>query len=354
MLWRRRKVLIGCTAAAALASIVISLLLPNYYQAETRFLALSPDQSSPETLFGTTGMKPQLYGNMNDIDRLLAIAESNELVNFLVDTFNLYDHYEIERDKPKAAVSVRRKFFGLYEVTKTPRDAIMIEVEDKVPTMAADLANAARERIDFLSRRIIKDAQRQNVGALMGEIKSKESQLLVIGDSLQTLRDYYKIYDLETQQEVLSTQIAEVERDINNTTARIGAFRGSSIQGGRDSIAKLGIALTGLRQSRISLDSQLQRMSSGMSPLMNLRETRANLSRNLNDDTERLKQYEAALRSQQPSIAVLETAREPEIKSRPKRSFIVIGATFVTFILALFGILLIETGKQYPWRDILE
>jgi len=352
-LWRWRWPVIIATGVAFFGAIALSLLMKVYFKGETRFLALSPDQSAPETLFGTTGMKPQLYGNMNDIDRLLAVAESNELADRLIDSFQLYAHYDIDPEKPKASILVRRKFFGLYEVTKTPKDAIMIEVEDEDPAMAAALANAAREEVDRISRMIIKDAQRKNIQALESEIRSKQALLARAGDSLRRLRTAYQIYDIETQTEVLSTELSGLQQQLATVNARIKAYERSRVRGARDSIAKLEVTVEGLEQARVSLDSQLVKLNEGRTPIQNLRENRAILSRNLNDDDERLQQFQTALRSTQPTIALLEAAQVPEIKSRPKRSFIVVGATFATFIFAVLAALLIDNGRRYRWREIL-
>lgn len=350
--WQGRRTILYLVGAALLVAAVASLLLPTYYKGETRFLALSPDQLAPETLFGTTGTKPQVYGNMNDIDRLLAIAESNELIDFLVQEFDLFTHYDIDPAKPKAAVMVRKKLLGLYEVTKTPKDAILLQIEDKDPEMAAKLANAARARIDYINRHIVKAAQQQNSEAIRGEIANKEALMQQYSDSLQNLRERYKIYDIVTQQEVLSTEAASLEQKLASTGARLGAYRQRSGRAAQDSVAKLSIQVEGLRQAKIKLDSQLVQLNKGMVPIENLNISRIELGRNLNDDKERLQQFDAALRSAQPSIALLETAQVPQIKSRPVRSLIVVGAGFLSGIFAVLLVLLRDSSRRYAWQEI--
>jgi uncharacterized protein involved in exopolysaccharide biosynthesis len=39
-------------------------------------------------------------------------------------------------------------------------------------------------------------------------------------------------------------------------------------------------------------------------------------------------------------------------KSRPKRSLIVLGLSFLAFILSCLGVLLMEATKEVNWRDI--
>lgn len=353
-IWQGRKTILYLLIFALILAVVSSLLLPNYYKGETRFLALSPDQLAPETLFGTTGTKPQVYGNMNDIDRLLAIAESNELIDYLIQKFDLFTHYAIDPQKPKAAVLVRKKLLSLYEVTKTPKDAILLEIEDKEPEMAAALANAARDQIDAINRNIIKAAQQQNSEALKNEIANKQDLMRQYSDSLQSLRERYGIYDITTQQEVLSTEAANLDQQLASAGARLSAYKQRSGRVAQDSIAKLGIQLQGLKQAKIKLDSQLVQLNEGMVPIENLDISRIELGRNLNKDEERLQQFEAALRSRQPSIALLETAQIPQIKSSPHRSLIVLGTGFLSGIFAIFLVLLLDSGRRYAWKDIFK
>jgi tyrosine-protein kinase Etk/Wzc len=118
ILYRWRKQLIYLCLAAGLGTALISLLMPNYFKATTLFLAASPDRISPDTYFPRGAIKTFYYGNDEDIDRIITIAESNELVDYLVDSFNLYQHYGINPDIPKAPDRVERRFRKLYEIKK--------------------------------------------------------------------------------------------------------------------------------------------------------------------------------------------------------------------------------------------
>src|SRR5690606_37684671 len=102
----KKAILYLCLAAGVVAAIVV-LLVPVYYQATTIFFVASPDQSSPELMFGTSLAEPELYGDESDIDRLLTISESNELVEYLIDSFQLYQHYRIDTANVKAPYYVK-------------------------------------------------------------------------------------------------------------------------------------------------------------------------------------------------------------------------------------------------------
>jgi tyrosine-protein kinase Etk/Wzc len=110
-LYHRRRFIIYTCIAAGVLTAGISLLLPNYYRSTTVFLAGSPDQANPQLLFSQGTREAGYYGTENDIDRILTLAESNELIYFLVDSFQLYEHYKINKDRPKASFKVEGRVF---------------------------------------------------------------------------------------------------------------------------------------------------------------------------------------------------------------------------------------------------
>lgn len=96
-----KKVIIGVCLVVGLGSVIIVLFLLEYYQLIIVFFVISLDQVILELFFGDGMIVLELYGNENDIDCLLIISESNELIDFLVDFFNFYMYYDIDQDSFK-------------------------------------------------------------------------------------------------------------------------------------------------------------------------------------------------------------------------------------------------------------
>ena len=67
-----------------IGTAAISLLLSNYYESTTTFYANSIDQAKPGQIFGTSTRDIEFYGDDRDNDRLLTIAESNDLKNYMI------------------------------------------------------------------------------------------------------------------------------------------------------------------------------------------------------------------------------------------------------------------------------
>ena len=160
----KKPILITCLLAGVGSSILV-LLLPVYYKASTTFIVASPDQAKPELLFSQGNLKPEFFGNANDIDRVLTIAESNELVDFLVDSFHLYERYDINPESAKGPYYVKLAFFDRFEIIKTKRDAIQLTVEDQDPDIAAAMAKSAREQIGHITERLLKQSQQKTIEA---------------------------------------------------------------------------------------------------------------------------------------------------------------------------------------------
>jgi len=89
-LWQWRTPIVLVTAAGTIMAIIIALLLPEYFTGRTSFLAISPDQVSIDGVFGNNSNRMQFYGTGDDIDRVMAVAESDALVDYMVDAFKLY------------------------------------------------------------------------------------------------------------------------------------------------------------------------------------------------------------------------------------------------------------------------
>ena len=351
-LWRWRKQIVLTTAAGAVLAIVISLLLPNEYLGRTAFIALSPEQASIEGTFGASGRAPLVYGTSDDLDRLLSVAESDELIDFMVDSFNLYRVYDIDSTKQKAPITVRREFLSNYEVERNQRDVVELSILDREPERAAEMVTAARNRIDAINLALIRGTQLRNSSSLREQIGQAEAALMSLNERSGELRDRYGVYNTEAQSEALSTQLTTAQAELSATAARLAAFRRRGGAGARDSIAKLEVQLAGLRSARSVLDSQLVNLNSSIGLIDNLEEERDRLAQQLSYDRIRLGQFETVLGADQRTIEVVEESKVPVAKAKPVRWLIVVGATLVTFLLAVLGVLLIDSGRRYDWAAI--
>ncbi|NUN98981.1 MAG: hypothetical protein HUU01_00035 [Saprospiraceae bacterium] len=350
-LFKWRKPIFYTCLAAGVGTAIISLLLPTYYKATTIFLAASPDQAKPELMFGEGELEAEFYGNENDIDRIFTIAESSELADYLIDTFDLYTHYDIDPNGAKAPYKVREAFFDLYEVTKTKRDAIELTIEDTDKVLAAKIANAARDRIDAIVQKLMKEAHSKTINAYKSSIIQKQQQLLVISDSLNHLRSAYGVYNADAQIESIMAQLYGTQAMLVRDKGKLEVLeKAPGIR--RDTITFMRAKVTGMEAEVKSLEEKVKNINDGMPKISIWEKQYWDANTALGNNRVRLKQFEAAFESDIPSIILVEKAHEPLIKSRPKRSLIVIAAVVIAFFFSIAGVLLIDAYQGTNWRQV--
>jgi tyrosine-protein kinase Etk/Wzc len=360
-----RKILRNVCLLALVGSVGISLLLDNYYRATTICYPASPQLANPELMFGNTGLATEYFGNDRDLDRIAEIANSNELVDHLVNKFSLYSHYEIDSTGDDGAYKVRKRFRKLYVAQKNSNDALEISVEDTDPKLAADLANTALNWVDSIARSMTRVPQGRIMLAFEDNIGRKRTELDHLGDTLRRLQDRYGIYDPKTQGEQLAEQLARAESDLIKNKARLEALEGDpSIP--RDTIAYLKANVSAADRIRRQLMSggaasgnsdasllTVQNFNEGLAPVSVVRDLHSQGSKQLSFDVERYNQIKAAYNSRVSAVHVVERAEPPLRKHRPVRSLIVIASLVAAFVFTLLAAVIADTYREVDWKNIL-
>ncbi len=351
-IWHWRKRIAQVVAFSVLISVGVSFFLHDYYKSTTVFYAASPDLFKPEQLFG--GSKSvDYYGTDADIDRLLTIAKSNELVEYMVRKFNLYTHYDIDSTKKKAPFKMKEAFFSLYEVQKSKYDAIELSVEDVNAAFSAEMANEARNKIDEIAQNLIKSSQKKLMESVQQDIVDRQRDLVVLGDSLSGLRKKYGIYDLSSG-EVLAGKVAEAESNFSRNKAKLTSLeKEPGVK--RDTIAMIRANLRGYEEELHELTSDssksnfnIKRFNEGISLVTVVSQMHGAARDQLSRDVNRIGELKAAYDNKISATHLIETATEPVQKERPKRSIIVLVSALAAFLFSCIGVLLLEKYKDLP------
>lgn len=351
ILFKWKKFIIVTVGAAAIISAIVSLVLPVYYKATTVFYAASPDLAVPESIFGNSSQAPKYYGTESDINRLMSIANSNELANFMIDSFNLYQHYDITPRSSKEAHAVRLKFKKHFKALKTKYDAIELSVEDRDKELAARMANAAREFINLMGQQLIKAGQEKILRTYIDNIQSKEQGLQILNDSLQKVRETYGVYNHLAQTEVMTEMISKAEAKLFNSQAKLDALKNN--RHFKDSVAILKANIAGYEHELDLLRKRLDTFNLGMTKVETMKSAQSEIIEKLSEDKERYKQLKAAYESEFPAVLLMEPATIPLIKERPKRMIIVTVSTIAALVFSVLGVVVFETYKNTDWQQIL-
>ncbi|MGK0388286.1 MAG: tyrosine-protein kinase Etk/Wzc [Maribacter sp.] len=347
-IFKWKKPIITTCLAIGIITAAISLLLPNYYEASTTFYAASPSLQSPNL-----GEKElQFYGTGEDMDRLVQASKSNELFNSMVQEFDLYQHYDIDTSDIKAKAKLRERFNKYFSVIKNERDAIILSIEDQDRELSAKMANAARDKINDIANGLIRGSQADIIKSYEKQISEKIKSLAIISDSLSILRDRYGIFDADYQKKVIGTQMPVLQSDIASEKARLEVYEKRSK---RDSINAISTRIIGLegKLKALNVGKNGLDISTGISLIGQLSKTEETIIEELGDDQATYEKYKSSFSIPKPALFVQDFAETPVIKSRPKRSFLVIGITFLTFLFSLLGVLVFEYNRDVDWKSIV-
>ncbi len=180
------KTIIVVVGIAAVGSAIISLLLPAYFTSSTLFQVSNPHMMDRGALFSEELKNPvYLFGGKGDTDRILTLAESRTLYNSVVEKFDLYNHYEVDQEDPQKAYWVAQALSDHYKILKTAEGMMQVEVIDKDPELAANMANFITKSLDTLNKRIITEKKVGLSELYEKEIAENKAKVEQLSDSLK-------------------------------------------------------------------------------------------------------------------------------------------------------------------------
>ncbi len=147
------------------------------------------------------------FGEEESTEQLLQVLNSDMIQDSIVNIFDLYNHYEISQEDPYSKTWMNLAFDENVNFKKTPYNSIKIEVLDKDPKLASDMANKFLDLVDVAIKEI--KSQRSEKALFICEERkaSLENLMKQVNDSLNLLRDKGVIYG-EVQVERLTEQYA--------------------------------------------------------------------------------------------------------------------------------------------------
>jgi tyrosine-protein kinase Etk/Wzc len=359
VLYRWRRFIVGVTSVMAVASVIISLLLPNWFKASSRLLLpASASGGIASALLGDISSAAQslLGGGGGDYVRYMAILNSRAIMDDVVRTFDLITVYELEEEEfpveeARAALADNVEF-----VVDQDYDFFSVEVLDKDPQRAADMSNYFVQKLEEVNNQLSKQTA-GNFRAYVEERydmagQAREAML----DSLAAFQREYGVIDLEAQTEAFYTQLAAMRADAVQLEIQLASlkaqFGGSNRQ--VQNLEALVTAANAQYDAALAGSEAVLPVSQSVAPDMVRDYLQLTLERTIQ---ERILELVAPMLEQarfeeertSQALQVVDAAVAPVEKFKPKRSIICIAATLSGFILAvLFALVMDWWRRSYP------
>ena len=349
---RRRWLVIGVTVGVALASVVVSLLLPNWYRAEARVML--PTSTGGGALGAILGdLDPTaaslLGGPSGDYVRYMAILTSGTMADSLIDEFNLMDEYDTRHSKyPRLQTRKELESNIQFEVDRE-FDFLQINVLNRSPEKAAEMANFIVSQLNRLNARMVSE----NAATYRSFVQRRYDATIASLDSAMTvLKEYqekYGVIELEQQAEAFFSLLAEYQAAALVAEVEYEAL---VLDFGQDN-PTVKSALNRVRSARQKEKELLEGGGALMPvPMTDVPEVGYGYAQAMREVLihEKLIEFarpllEQAIFEEQkvtPAVQVLDRALVPEKKARPKRMIIVAASTMSAFILVILYILALD------------
>jgi tyrosine-protein kinase Etk/Wzc len=157
----------------------------------------------------------------------------------------------------------------------------------------------------------------------------------------------------------MGTTIAKKETSLTGNKGRLKIYQEQSTPNA-DTIMNLKANIRGL-EDEITMLTDVQSPSSftlakfnnGVSKVEILQQLHLQARNRLSYDLERFNQLQNTLESDITSLILVETGQVPIVKSRPRRSLIVIASILAALLLGTITALLLDNYRNVNWKEIL-
>jgi uncharacterized protein involved in exopolysaccharide biosynthesis len=353
-LGEEKKTVFSIVVICLIIGLAKSLLMVNIYTARTVIIPPQRNQSSAISALASLGGVASLAGGAlgikNPSEMYVAFMQSETLQNNLIEQLKLRAVYKTE-----TLADTRKVLMANIKITVDKKaDLISLEVDDKSPVFAAQLANAFVEELrKLLGNLAVTEAQERRLFLEKLIAKTKESLAIAELASIKS-QETSGILSLDTQTASALRVAAELRAQITLREVQLQTMSSyaSAQNSGRQ---KLLAELSALRSQLSKLEQgtdQKQTDNKSANALANLRAFREVKYQEAVLET-LIKQYELARveeAKEGPLLQQLDVARPPEKKSKPQRTLIVIMSAFLGLILGLV-VAFSKRGLRIAARD---
>jgi uncharacterized protein involved in exopolysaccharide biosynthesis len=302
--YKKRWPIIIITTIGAIVSIVVSLLTSS---ASVSKSLLSNDMKGDFMAFG----------DEEETEQLLQILNSNDIVNYIVDKYDLVKHYDIDSTSKFMKTELYKTFSDNISFRKTKLQSIEIQVFDTDPQYASDIGNDISLYADSVMNKIRKKRAWDALLIVEWEYKKLNKQIQEMSDSLSKLNKL-GVLDYTEQVTSYSSGLAE-------------------------GIATGKISASGIRylENKLSRLEKYGHVSLEISDFINFEQER------LSDLKGKWVQAGVEYAQNLSYVYIVNKALPAEKKSKPVRWLIVSMSTISVFLFALLLVGFIDFFKKF-------
>jgi uncharacterized protein involved in exopolysaccharide biosynthesis len=351
VLYKHWKLVIVFPFVVAVLVALYSLTLPNHFKASTTVFVHSSGgkMSSLLSSIPLAGMLGGIGGNSSS-DYLMAYLKSRTLSEKIIARFGIATNPAIVGeslpDEPPKFDDVLKKLNSIVSISKDKEGMITISAETLVPEVSAEIAESY---VGYLQS-FAKGPQKQKRVFVEMQLQKVTKELEEAELALKSFQDKHKLFALEQQTSKMISKLAELEGEKIRSGIQVKMQESLlKASGNMPELVKLEGQKVSEEAKLKALDEKITEAEAGLKELPDIALQFVRLKREekikekifglLTEQFEMAKIAEAEEGSQ---FEVIDHARAPERKSKPRRSIMVILAGLAAGVLGVFGAFGIE------------
>lgn len=337
LILKHRKIFLAVVFLLTLTSLIVSLILPKWYLAESSFLA---PELAPNTLLSMGGGLSsviQSFTGQRNINgySYLAILNSRTIHEKVIKKFNLMKVYNISDSLMSKAI---KELSSNVSFTIGDNDETIISVYDKDPVRAAEMANYFTELLNERGKEFARNELASFKKLLEERVNENERALNKLENRIKEFQEKEKIPVVITEQasgldfigEIYAQKIGmEIQRD----------FLMENYGASHPFIAAINQQLSKLNQKINVIPEVTVQYLQIYRELLIQRKIAEFL-------VPMLEQVKLSELQKIPDVIILDKAVSPDRKKKPKRMFIVLATLLLSSVSMFYFLLIKEKYNQ--------
>ena len=324
---RLRLLILGPLAAGALA-LGVTYLIPPTYTASATFLPPQQGQSGAASALASLGSLATLAGGAAGVrspgEQYVALMQSVTVADRIVDQFKLLEVYGV-----KLRVEARKELAENVRINLGKKDGLIaVQVDDKSPQRAADIANRYVEELRRMTSTLaVSEAQQRRV-FFQQQLDQSRGKLIEAQKALQA--SGFNPGALKAEPRAAAEGYARLKAEVTGAEVQLQSLRGTLTDSAPE-VRRQQTTVDALR-SQLSLAEQATAPVGRSDYVARYRDFKYEEA--LFEVYAR--QFELARVDESREgalIQVVDAATPPELKSKPKRGATAISATLLVFLI---------------------
>jgi len=144
------------------------------------------------------------FSDESESEQMLQVLNSHEIMDSVIKKYNLAKHYEVDVTYPYYQTIMYYKYKQNVTISKTSYESVMIEVQDKNPDTAANMADAILHFYDKKIASMHKSKYKEVIEMYSKQIANKQKSLDSLKNIMYVLGTEYGIFEYDYQsQEIM-------------------------------------------------------------------------------------------------------------------------------------------------------